>query len=50
LTFNVYYGGVVLKRKPRSGDIVFTKFTKLEDFKEYKILYRDGGFVLIELY
>jgi len=49
-SFNVYYGGVVLKRKPRSGDIVFTKFTKLEDFKEYKILYRDGGFVLIELY
>jgi 4-amino-4-deoxy-L-arabinose transferase-like glycosyltransferase len=48
-SFNVYYEGLVLKRKPESRDIVFTKVTKLKDFKNYKIFYRKNGFALIKI-
>ncbi len=46
-TFNVYYEGLVSKRKPIKGEIVFTKITKLKDFKVYETLYRKNGFALI---
>ena len=48
-SFNLYYEGLVLKRKPKSGDIIFTKVTKLRDFKEYRTLYRKNGFALIKI-
>jgi len=47
-SFNVYYEGLVLKEKPKVGDIVFTKVTKLKDFKAYQRLYRKNGFALIK--
>jgi hypothetical protein len=46
-SFNVYYEGLVSKRKPKKGDIVFTKITKLKNFKSYETLYRKNGFTLI---
>jgi len=48
-SFNVYYEGLVSKKRPKSGDIVFTKIPKLKDFKNYKTLYRKNGFTLIKL-
>lgn len=48
-SFNVYYEGLVSKKKPIKGDIVFTKIPKLKDFKQYKTLYRKNGFTLIKL-
>ncbi len=48
-SFNVYYEGLTLKRKPKEGDIVFTKVTKLKDFKKYKSLYIKNGFSLIQI-
>jgi hypothetical protein len=48
-SFNVYYEGLVLKRKPKGGDVVFTKVTKLKDFENYTTLYREGGFILLLL-
>jgi hypothetical protein len=48
-SFNVYYEGLVSKEKPKAGDIIFTKVTKLKDFKEYKTIYRKNGFALIKL-
>jgi hypothetical protein len=46
-SFNVYYEGLVLKRRPEIGDILFTKVPKLNKFKKYKTLYRKNGFALI---
>ena len=48
-SFNVYYEGLVLKTKPKIGDVVFTKVTKLKDFKEYETIYRKNGFALIKV-
>lgn len=48
-SFNVYYEELVSKKRPKSGDIVFTKTPKLKDFKNYKILYKKNGFTLIKL-
>ncbi len=48
-SFNVYYEGLVLKQKPNNGDILFTKVTKLKDFKEYRVIYRKNGFALIKV-
>jgi len=48
-SFNVYYEGLVKKQKPVSGDIVFTKVPKLEDFSSYQTLYRKNGFALIKV-
>ncbi|HHD79342.1 MAG TPA: glycosyltransferase family 39 protein [Epsilonproteobacteria bacterium] len=48
-SFNVYYEDLVRKIKPKIGDIVFTKVTKLKDFKTYEILYRKNGFVLLKV-
>ncbi len=48
-SFNVYYEGLTLQREPKEGDIVFTKVTKLKDFKKYKILYIKNGFALVKI-
>ncbi|HHD82254.1 MAG TPA: glycosyltransferase family 39 protein [Campylobacterales bacterium] len=48
-TFNVYYEGLVSKRAPVSGDIVFTKVPELKNFKHPTILYQKNGFTLIKL-
>jgi len=47
-SFNVYYEGLVRKEKPKVGDIVFTKVTKLKDFEKYQSIYRKNGFTLIK--
>lgn len=48
-SFNFYYEGLVLKREPIKGDIVFTKVPKLKKFKSYSILYKKRGFALIRV-
>jgi exosome complex RNA-binding protein Csl4 len=48
-SFNVYYENLVRKDKPKVGDIVFTKVTKLKNFKAYQTLYRKNGFALIKV-
>lgn len=48
-SFNVYYENLVSKKVPKSGDVVFTKVTKLKDFKTYTTLYKKNGFTLIKL-
>jgi len=49
-SFNVYYENLVKKsKKVKKGDIVFTKVTKLKDFKKYKTIYKKNGFALIQI-
>ncbi len=48
-SFNVYYEGLVRKNKPKVDEIVFTKVTKVNDFKHYQTLYRKNGFILLKV-
>jgi 4-amino-4-deoxy-L-arabinose transferase-like glycosyltransferase len=48
-SFNVYYEGLVSKKQPKAGDVVFTKVTSLKDFKDYDTLYRKNAFALIRI-
>ncbi|MDD5406389.1 MAG: glycosyltransferase family 39 protein [Sulfurovaceae bacterium] len=48
-TFNVYYENLVSRDKPHRNDIVFTKVSKLKDFKSYEVLYQKNGFCLIRV-
>jgi hypothetical protein len=45
-SFSVYYGRPVLRREPRSGDIVITKASKLNEIKQHQIIYEKHGVVL----
>ncbi len=48
-SFNIYYEGLTIKREVKSGDIIFTKVTKLKDFKDYKTIYIKNGFALVKI-
>ena len=48
-SFNLYYEGLTKSNKPQKGSIIFTKVTKLKDFKKYKTIYQKNGFALIEI-
>jgi len=48
-SFNIYYEGLVFKKEPNVGDIVFTKLPRLRDFKNYDVLYKKNGFILIKI-
>ena len=48
-SFNVYYEGLVSKKAPVLGDIVFTKVPELQNFKHFITLYQKNGFALIKL-
>jgi len=48
-SFNVYYEGLVSKKAPVSGDIVFTKVPELKNFKNHTTLCQKNGFTLIKL-
>jgi hypothetical protein len=48
-SFNIYYGRQVLRRTPRSGDVVITKANKLKDIKDHQILFEKYGIVLTQV-
>lgn len=48
-SFNVYYEGLVSKKAPVNGDIVFTKVPELKNFDDFTTLYQKNGFALIKL-
>jgi len=48
-SFDVYYRGLVKRKSPESGDIVFTKTPDIKKFSQYKILYKKNGFALIKV-
>lgn len=48
-SFNIYYGRQVLRRTPRSGDVVITKANKLKDIKDHQVLFEKYGIVLTKV-
>jgi 4-amino-4-deoxy-L-arabinose transferase-like glycosyltransferase len=48
-SFNLYAEMITEQRRPRSGDIVFTKTVYLEDAARYKKLYEKHGIILAEI-
>jgi 4-amino-4-deoxy-L-arabinose transferase-like glycosyltransferase len=48
-SFNIYYGRQVLRRIPRSGDVVITKANKLKDIKDHQVLFEKYGIVLTKV-
>ncbi len=48
-SFIVYSERLVEKRKPKKGDIVLTKVSKLKNIKLYEIIYHKNGIYLIKV-
>jgi len=48
-SFIVYSERLVEKRKPRKGDVVLTKVSKLKNIKSYEIIYSKNGIYLIKV-
>ncbi len=48
-SFILYSEKFVKKRTPKPGDVVLTKITALKNIKNYKILYKKNGIVLIKV-
>ncbi|SNR69836.1 ArnT family glycosyltransferase [Desulfurobacterium atlanticum] len=48
-SFIVYSERLVEKRKPKKGDVVLTKISKLKNIKSYEIIYHKNGIYLIKV-
>ena len=49
-TFSFYLRKIVKRDGYKSGDLVFTKLTELNKFKNYKLIKQDGAYALLEIH